>query len=167
MSDRSAFYDKYHRNILVSSHLAKYPASTVQILGAEKALFRAIKTRGNTPKYGVIYGSSFISKAENKNKGRISRFLANKTSTAARLDCFGDVATSRFGEVMKNQVEERMEFLKHGKVPQTNVDVMKEVMDELHWNEEMEEEEIVEKKEEINESDSSSSDSSSESSDSE
>lgn len=146
------------------TNLAKYPASTVQILGAEKALFRAIKTRGNTPKYGVIYGSSFISKAENKNKGRISRFLANKTSTAARIDCFGDVATSRFGEVMKNQVEERMEFLKHGKVPQTNVDVMKEVMEELHWNEDMEEEEVVEKKK-MSESESSSD--SSDSSDSE
>ena len=152
------------------TNLAKYPASTVQILGAEKALFRAIKTRGNTPKYGVIYGSSFISKAENKNKGRISRFLANKTSTAARLDCFGDISTSRFGEVMKTQVEERMEFLKHGKVPQTNADVMKEVMEELHWGEDMEEEEIVEKKEkkiEESESDSSSSEESSSSSDSE
>lgn len=37
------------------TNLAKYPASTVQILGAEKALFRALKTKGNTPKYGLIY----------------------------------------------------------------------------------------------------------------
>lgn len=117
------------------TNLAKYPASTVQILGAEKALFRAIKTRGNTPKYGVIFNSSFISKSENKNKGRISRYLANKASTAARIDCFGDVSTTRFGEVMKKQVEERMEFLKSGKVPQTNEEALKEVMEELHWNE--------------------------------
>ena len=57
------------------TNLSKYPASTVQILGAEKALFRALKTKGNTPKYGLIYHSSFIGKAGQKNKGRISRFL--------------------------------------------------------------------------------------------
>lgn len=69
-------------------NLAKYPASTVQILGAEKALFRAIKTRSNTPKYGLIYHSTFISRASAVNKGRISRFLANKCSMACRIDCF-------------------------------------------------------------------------------
>ena len=49
--------------------LAKYPASTVQILGAEKALFRALKTRGNTPKYGLLFHSTFIGRATAKNKG--------------------------------------------------------------------------------------------------
>jgi len=61
------------------TNLAKYPASTVQILGAEKALFRALKTRGKTPKYGLIFHSSFIGKAGAKNKGRVSRYLANKS----------------------------------------------------------------------------------------
>lgn len=51
--------------------LAKCPASTVQILGAEKALFRALKTKGNTPKYGLIYHSSFIGRASAKNKGTL------------------------------------------------------------------------------------------------
>lgn len=64
------------------TNLSKYPASTVQILGAEKALFRALKTKGNTPKYGLIYHSSFIGKTGAKSKGRISRFLANKVSIA-------------------------------------------------------------------------------------
>merc|ERR1712241_1008732 len=50
------------------TNLAKYPASTVQILGAEKALFRALKTKGNTPKYGLIFHSSFIARAGAKNK---------------------------------------------------------------------------------------------------
>ena len=54
--------------------MAKCPASTIQILGAEKALFRALKTRGNTPKYGIIFHSSFIGRAGAKNKGRISRY---------------------------------------------------------------------------------------------
>jgi len=40
------------------TNLAKYPASTIQILGAEKALFRALKTRGKTPKYGILFNSS-------------------------------------------------------------------------------------------------------------
>ena len=73
------------------TNLAKYPASTVQILGAEKALFRALKTKGNTPKYGLIYHSSFIGRAGAKNKGRISRYLANKCSIASRIDCFSGV----------------------------------------------------------------------------
>ena len=84
--------------------LSKYPASTVQILGAEKALFRALKTKGNTPKYGLIYHSSFIGKAGVKNKGRISRFLANKCSIASRIDNFSETPTTTFGEALKAQV---------------------------------------------------------------
>jgi nucleolar protein 56 len=75
-----------HSGSLVN--LAKYPASTIQILGAEKALFRALKTKTNTPKYGLLYHSSFIGRANGKNKGKISRFVANKCSIAARLDHF-------------------------------------------------------------------------------
>lgn len=48
----------------------------------------ALKTKGNTPKYGLIYHSSFIGRAGTKNKGRISRYLANKCSIASRIDCF-------------------------------------------------------------------------------
>ena len=86
------------------TNLAKYPASTVQILGAEKALFRALKTRGNTPKYGLIFHSSFIGKAGAKNKGRISRYLANKCSIASRIDCFSETPTSIYGQKLKTQV---------------------------------------------------------------
>merc|ERR1712014_392591 len=99
------------------TNLAKYPASTVQILGAEKALFRALKTRGNTPKYGLIFHSSFIGRAGTRDKGRISRFLANKCSIASRIDCFSDEATTIFGEKLKDQVEERLAFLTEGTTP--------------------------------------------------
>ncbi|CAJ0648059.1 8286_t:CDS:2 [Entrophospora sp. SA101] len=92
------------------TNLSKYPASTVQILGAEKALFRALKTKGNTPKYGLLFHSSFIGRAGAKNKGRISRFLANKCSIASRIDCFSEKTTATFGEALKNQVEERLKF---------------------------------------------------------
>lgn len=57
-------------------------------MGAEKALFRALKTRGNTPKYGLLYHASFINRAQAKDKGKISRYLANKCSIAARMDQF-------------------------------------------------------------------------------
>ncbi len=100
--------------------LSKYPASTVQILGAEKALFRALKTKGNTPKYGLIYHSSFIGKAGQKNKGRISRFLANKCSIASRIDNFSEEPTTRFGEALKAQVEERLKFYDSGAAPTKN-----------------------------------------------
>ncbi|XP_064872745.1 nucleolar protein 58-like [Oncorhynchus nerka] len=54
-------------------NLAKHPASTVQILGAEKALFRALKTRRDTPKYGLIYHASLVGQTSAKNKGKIRR----------------------------------------------------------------------------------------------
>ncbi|KAL2642822.1 hypothetical protein R1flu_010409 [Riccia fluitans] len=110
------------------TNLAKYPASTVQILGAEKALFRALKTKGNTPKYGLIFHSSFIGRATARNKGRISRYLANKCSIASRIDCFSEVNTSIFGEKLREQVEERLEFYDKGVAPRKNVDVMKDAM---------------------------------------
>lgn len=110
------------------TNLAKYPASTVQILGAEKALFRALKTKGNTPKYGLIFHSSFIGRASQKNKGRISRYLANKCSIASRIDCFSETPSTVFGEKMKDQVEERLSFYDTGVAPKKNIDVMREAI---------------------------------------
>ncbi|XP_052100396.1 nucleolar protein 56-like [Mytilus californianus] len=112
------------------TNLAKYPASTVQILGAEKALFRALKTKGNTPKYGLIFHSTFIGRAGAKNKGRISRYLANKCSIASRIDCFTEFPTNVFGEHLKQQVEDRLKFYETGDAPAKNVDVMKIAVEE-------------------------------------
>ena len=109
------------------TNLAKAPASTVQILGAEKALFRALKTKGNTPKYGLIYHSSFIGRASAKNKGRISRYLANKCSIASRIDSFIEEPTSAYGEQLRDQVEERLKFYDTGDTPRKNIDVMSAV----------------------------------------
>lgn len=113
------------------SNLIKYPASTVQILGAEKALFRALKTKGNTPKYGILYHSAFIGKASGKDKGKLSRYVANKCSLAARLDHFLVNPTNRFGEKMKSQVEARLKFLATGGETEKNLDVMEQVLNEL------------------------------------
>lgn len=62
-----------HAGSLLS--LAKHPASTVQILGAEKALFRALKTKHDTPKYGLIFHASLVGQAPQKLKGKVSYFF--------------------------------------------------------------------------------------------
>ncbi|MBE3111623.1 MAG: NOP58 family protein, partial [Acidobacteria bacterium] len=66
-------------------------ASTIQILGAEKALFRALKTKHNTPKYGIIYNSSLVGQASQKVKGKIARMLAAKTALGLRIDALGSL----------------------------------------------------------------------------
>jgi len=118
------------------TNLSKYPASTVQILGAEKALFRALKTKGNTPKYGLIYHSSFIGRAGAKHKGRISRYLANKCSIASRIDCFSDVPVAKFGEALRAQVEERLNFFETGAAPTKNSEAMRKVLESIGMDDE-------------------------------
>ncbi|SLM34277.1 nucleolar protein 58 [Lasallia pustulata] len=71
-------------------NLAKSPASTIQVLGAEKALFRALKTKHDTPKYGLIYHASLIGQATGKNKGKIARMLATKAALGLRVDALAD-----------------------------------------------------------------------------
>ena len=77
--------------------LAKHPASTVQILGAEKALFRALKTKHDTPKYGLIYHASLVGSSAPKLKGKISRVLAAKCALSIRVDALGDAAGATIG----------------------------------------------------------------------
>ncbi|KAK1767397.1 Nop domain-containing protein [Phialemonium atrogriseum] len=110
------------------TNLAKYPASTLQILGAEKALFRALKTKSATPKYGLLYQSSFIGRAGPKVKGRISRYLANKCSIASRIDSFSEEPTNRFGQALRDQVEQRLQFYATGAKPVKNIDAMDAAM---------------------------------------
>lgn len=102
-----------HSGSLVN--LAKLPASTIQIAGAEKALFRALKTQKDTPKYGLLYHSSIVAGASTKNKGKISRSLAAKASLAARVDALGDDSTSTtLGIEVRAKVESRLKFLEEG-----------------------------------------------------
>jgi nucleolar protein 58 len=67
-------------------NLAKSAGSTIQILGAEKALFRALKTKHDTPKYGLIFHASLVGQASGKNKGKIARMLAAKAALGVRVD---------------------------------------------------------------------------------
>nr|AAQ73635.1 nucleolar protein NOP58-like protein [Epichloe festucae] len=71
-------------------NLAKSPGSTIQILGAEKALFRALKTKHDTPKYGLITTLPLLGQATGRNKGKIARMLTAKTALVLRVDALGD-----------------------------------------------------------------------------
>ena len=91
--------------------LAKHPASTVQILGAEKALFRALKTKHETPKYGLIYHASLIGQAAPKFKGKISRVLAAKCALSIRVDALGESSEATIGIEGREKVEARLRQL--------------------------------------------------------
>uniref|UniRef100_A0A6U3FQT3 Nop domain-containing protein n=1 Tax=Mantoniella antarctica TaxID=81844 RepID=A0A6U3FQT3_9CHLO len=92
-------------------NLAKHPASTVQILGAEKALFRALKTKHETPKYGLIYHASLIGQAAPKFKGKISRVLAAKCALSIRVDALGEGSEATIGIESRAKVEARLRQL--------------------------------------------------------
>jgi nucleolar protein 58 len=88
-------------------NLAKSPASTIQILGAEKALFRALKTKHDTPKYGLIYHASLVGQATGKNKGKIARMLAAKAAIGLRVDALSDWSAQGEGKGDDVDEEER------------------------------------------------------------
>lgn len=95
-------------------NLAKLPASTIQILGAEKALFRALKAKKNTPKYGLIYNASIVGSAKNQLKGKISRTLANKCALCVRYDALGEDVEGNMGLKNKAYMEGRAKLLEAG-----------------------------------------------------
>ncbi|KZC12356.1 PREDICTED: nucleolar protein 58 [Dufourea novaeangliae] len=95
-------------------NLAKHPASTVQILGAEKALFRALKTKKDTPKYGLIYHAQLVGQASVKNKGKMSRMLAAKAALATRVDALGEDSNFDLGAEHKVKLEARLRILEEG-----------------------------------------------------
>merc|ERR1712038_382783 len=97
-------------------NLAKHPASTVQILGAEKALFKALKTKHDTPKYGLIYHAQLVGQASSKLKGKVSRMLAAKAAIATRVDALGEETNTDLGIEHRAKVESRIRQLEGGAV---------------------------------------------------
>jgi len=97
-------------------NLAKHPASTVQILGAEKALFKALKTKHDTPKYGLIYHAQLVGQSGTKLKGKVSRMLAAKASLACRVDALGEETNTDLGIEHRAKVESRIRQLEGGEV---------------------------------------------------
>ena len=91
------------------TNLAKMPASTIQVLGAEKALFRALKTGTRPPKHGIIFQDTLVHDAKKWQRGKTSRALAGKLAIAARTDAF----SSRFiGDSLKAGLEKRVDEIK-------------------------------------------------------
>ncbi|KAI5181472.1 nucleolar protein 58 [Nematocida sp. AWRm80] len=93
------------------SELARKPASTIQVMGAEKALFKALKEKKSTPKYGYIYNTTYIGQAPQSIKGAIARTLASKISLAARCDMYEEDKTGEYGKKVKHQLLSRIEIL--------------------------------------------------------
>ncbi len=83
--------------------LAKLPASSIQILGAEKALFRFKKEGGRPPKHGIIFQHSLINTAPKKIRGKYARVLSSKISIASKADAFTkrDISKDLISELQK------------------------------------------------------------------
>jgi nucleolar protein 56 len=90
-------------------NLAKMPASTLQVLGAEKALFRSLKTGARPPKHGVIFQHTAIHQAPRWQRGKIARALSGKLSIAARIDAFGG---EFLGQKLRDDVTRKVDEIK-------------------------------------------------------
>jgi nucleolar protein 56 len=87
--------------------LALLPASTIQVLGAEKALFRALRTGSRPPKHGVIFQFPEIFRAPRWQRGKIARALAAKLAIAAKADAFtGNFIAPRLKEDLMKRIQE-------------------------------------------------------------
>ncbi|MCK5772706.1 MAG: hypothetical protein KAH57_02865 [Thermoplasmata archaeon] len=91
--------------------LALLPASTVQVLGAEKAFFRFLKEGGKPPKHGVLFQHSWVHSAPRNIRGRIARTIASSAALAARLDAYGGTG----GDEIRLKLEGRVEAVKERK----------------------------------------------------
>lgn len=89
--------------------LAKQPASTIQMLGAEKALFRYLHGEGTPPKHGVLFEHNFVNSLPEDTRGKMARFMANKAAMAARLDNYGDKDK---GKELREEAQQKYDSLK-------------------------------------------------------
>ncbi|MCL4339493.1 MAG: C/D box methylation guide ribonucleoprotein complex aNOP56 subunit [Thaumarchaeota archaeon] len=85
--------------------LARLPSSTIQILGAEKALYRAIKSGGRPPKHGLIFQHKLVHDAPKWQRGKMARALASKVALGARIDYFSRRLDKRLMEDLEKKVE--------------------------------------------------------------
>merc|ERR1711964_304588 len=79
--------------------------------GAEKALFRALKMKKDTPKYGLIYHAHLVGQCTPRFKGKISRVLAAKCSLSIRVDALGESTEATIGIEGRAKVEARLRHL--------------------------------------------------------
>ena len=90
-------------------NLAMRPASTIQVLGAEKALFRSLKTGARPPKHGLIFQHALLHDAKRWQRGKIARVIAGKLAIAARIDAFGG---KYVGDALKADIDKRIEEIR-------------------------------------------------------
>jgi len=90
-------------------NVAKLPASTIQVLGAEKALFRSLKTGTRPPKHGIIFQHTYIHDGKRWQRGKIARALAGKLAIAARTDAFGE---RDIGVQLKADLDKRVDEIR-------------------------------------------------------
>jgi len=90
-------------------NLAVKPASTIQVLGAEKALFRSLKTGARPPKHGLIFQHTLLHDAKRWQRGKIARVIAGKLAIAARADAFGG---RYIGDDLKAGINKRLEEIR-------------------------------------------------------
>lgn len=104
------------------ANLVKIPASTFQILGAEKSLFNALRSKSNTPKYGFLFYAPIVSTTNPQNKGRMARMLAAKASILARIDFYSTEKDISQAKKYRDYLERRKERIEKIKKPQTNLE---------------------------------------------
>lgn len=80
-------------------------------MGAEKALFKAIKSKKKTPKYGIIYQTKIVANADGRAKGKISRALAAKSALCIRYDALTEQESNDLGMQSKEYLEKRLVYL--------------------------------------------------------
>ncbi|HYA22292.1 MAG TPA: hypothetical protein VEG31_03875 [Thermoproteota archaeon] len=88
--------------------LAKLPSSSVQVMGAEKALFRAMKEGGRPPKHGFIFQNPMVHNSPRKLRGKVARALASKITIACRMDAFSGAES---GEELTESLRKKVEAL--------------------------------------------------------
>jgi nucleolar protein 56 len=86
-------------------NMAKRPASTIQVLGAEKALFRSLTTGARPPKHGIIFQHALVHGAKRWLRGKIARAFAGKLAIAARTDAFSG---NYIGDRLKEDLQKRI-----------------------------------------------------------
>ncbi|MDR0372654.1 MAG: C/D box methylation guide ribonucleoprotein complex aNOP56 subunit [Nitrososphaerota archaeon] len=91
-------------------NLAMRPASTIQVLGAEKALFRSLKTGARPPKHGLIFQHTLLHDAKRWQRGKIARVIAGKLAIAARADAFGN--GHYIGDNLKEDINKRIDEIR-------------------------------------------------------
>ena len=95
-------------------NLAKKPSSTIQILGAEKALFRSIRTKAKPPKHGMIFQHPEVHGSPRRKRGKVARLLAGKLAIAARLDAYSG---KNIGDELRADFNRRIERIKEAQTP--------------------------------------------------